>query len=143
MVIQTNPVFLLHPILVCLDKKAFILNRSMLHSDNERIQWTSINRINTNVKWLGLAAFLRPPFRAAGSELAGTPSRGKGLPLHPSQSALAPIMQVLVVKSFAQITNVTCFAPDSTDKVQMESVGTGRRSASYNCNLLGKKLWDN
>jgi len=100
-----------------------------------------------NVKWLGLAAFLRPPFRAAGSELAGTPSRGKGLPLPPSQSALAPIMQVLVVKSFAQITNVTCFAPDSMDKVKMESarVGTGQRSASYsyNCNLLGKKLWDN
>ena len=115
----------------------------MLHSDNERIQWTSINRINTNVKWLGLAAFLRPPFRAAGSELAGTPSRGKGLPLHPFQLALAPIMQVLMVKYFAQITNVTCFAPDSTDKVQMESVGTGRRSASYNCNLLGTKLWDN
>ena len=80
---------------------------------------------------------------SCGSELSGTPSRGKGLPLHPSQSALAPIMQVLVVKSFAQITNVTCFAPDSTDKVKMESVGTGRRSASYNCNLLGKKLWDN
>ena len=95
-----------------------------------------------NVKWLGLATFLRPPFRAAGSELAGTPSRGKGLPLPPSQSALAPIMQVLVVKSFAQITNITCFAPDSTDKARMESVGTGRRSTSYNCNLLGKKLWD-
>ena len=58
----------------------------------------------------------------------------------PPQSALAPIRQMDPCQSFAQIKNDTCFAPDSWEKSQMESVGTGRPSASCSCTMSKEKL---
>ena len=72
------------------------------------------------------------------SEGPAHPSEASSPP--PPQSALTPIRQMDPCQSFAQIKNATCFAPDSWGKLQMESVGTGRPSASYSCNMYKEKL---